>query len=191
MAQEIKTLKTENLTIEHSTKAAGFFARSDAVGQVTWVDPSLTYIKVDGTNLSGKGQVIADTLNDGVNPDMGSLQNSPKSGITSDYIVDKRIAHSTIGSNDNTIQGGIRTYLGSLQVYLSGAWATVVTGFIFVESTTAGYALEHKPVGFTNYIIIMNGNSEVLGLNGLPITQGYKTSMGAYTPPQTIDGGVF
>ena len=37
MAQEIKTLKTENFTIDHSSKGIGKFAQSDAIGQVTFV----------------------------------------------------------------------------------------------------------------------------------------------------------
>jgi hypothetical protein len=41
------------------------------------------------------------------------------------------------------------------------------------------------------WIEVNSGNSDNLGLNGLPIVQNYKVSMGAYPIPLEIDGGTF
>jgi hypothetical protein len=40
-------------------------------------------------------------------------------------------------------------------------------------------------------INIFSGNSVMLGLNGRPIIQGYRVSLGCFPPPQIISGGTF
>jgi hypothetical protein len=113
-------------------------------------------------------------------------------GIDKDTITDKTLYNTAILGNANTTTGSIRTTSGTFQIYLNGKWNTVVINFVFVEDSNFGYALEHQPVGFNNYIEIMTGNSvNNLDLNGVPLTQGYVTSMGAYAVAPTLDGGVF
>ena len=116
--------------------------------------------------------------------DMGLLPpmvQNDRAGYSAATITDKTINNSTIGGNANTTTGSIRVSSGVLQIYLLGTWNDVVTGFRFREDSVSGqYELEHRPIGFTSWIEVMSGNSDALGLNGLPMTQGYVTSMGAY-----------
>ena len=130
-------------------------------------------------------------LNDeSVNPDMGYQQQGTNSGLAASYITDKAINYSTMGANGNPVNGGFRVLTtGVFQMYLNGTWQTVVTNFVFREDSAFGYTLEHTPVGFTNPIEIMTGETlSNLGLNGLPLTNGYKTVMGAYGVPSQIGG---
>lgn len=124
--------------------------------------------------------------------DMGLLPpmvQNDRSGYTATAITDKVIHHSTIGANANTVTGGIRVSSGALQIYLNGTWNDVVTGFRFRENSAGGYALEQKPVGFNLWIEVDSGNSASdLGLNGLPLVQGYQISMGAYPAYPRIVG---
>lgn len=117
------------------------------------------------------------------------LVKNDRAGYSADYITDKSIYNSRILGSEVTSEGSIRTSSSVLQVYLSGVWKDVVTGFRFREDPNSGYyELEHKPVGFTQWIELMSGNSDDLGLNGLPVVQGYATSMGAYPPHEQIIG---
>lgn len=111
-----------------------------------------------------------------------------RAGYSADYITDKTIYNSAIGSNANTDEGSVRTSSGVLQAYLNGVWADVVTGFRFREDSAGYYELEHRPVGFDWWIEIMSGNSDELGLNGLPLMQQYQVSMGAYPVHEQIVG---
>lgn len=123
-------------------------------------------------------------------PDMGYLQDSSKIGYGTSYITDKAIANSSVGSNANTTNGSIRFSNPYFQVYANSRWNNVVMNFVFKEDSNYGYTFEHQPVGFTSYIEIMSGNSlDNLGLNGLPIIQGYKVSMGAYPFLAYVGGG--
>lgn len=123
-------------------------------------------------------------------PDMGWLQNSNRSGYGKSYVTDKVISNSSFGANANTTAGGIRynTTLLKLQAYLNSAWETIVSNLLLEEVSTI---LEHTPIGYTSRIKVFSGNSDNLGLNGLPIVQGYKVSMGCYPVPAQIDGGSF
>jgi len=124
--------------------------------------------------------------------DMGlttDLVANDRAGYSADYITDKSIYNSRILGSEVTKEGSIRTSSSVLQVYLSGVWKDIVTGFRFREDPNSGYyELEHKPIGFTQWIELMSGNSDDLGLNGLPMTQGYATSMGAFPVHQQIVG---
>jgi hypothetical protein len=123
--------------------------------------------------------------------DIGLNQNSDLRGYGLEYITDKTLNNVVIGSNGATSSGGLKVTTGGvLQVYLSGGWQTVVSNFIFREDSSYGYTLEHAPIGFTNYIEVMTGQSlNNLGLNGLPITNAYKTSQGAFPLTGVIGGG--
>jgi len=122
--------------------------------------------------------------------DMGLLPPmvaNDRAGYTADYITDKTIYNSAIGGSAATTNGGVRVSSSTLQAYLNGTWNDVVTGFRFREISANNYALEHKPIGFTLWLEVDSGNSQGdLGLNGLPLVQGYQVSMGAYPPNQLI-----
>lgn len=124
-------------------------------------------------------------------PDMGSETDSTKDGYYEDAITDKDISNSKIGSNANNEERSVRTAATGLQLYLNGQWNDLYELYLR-EDDTFGYVVEHLPIGFDEYIEVMTGNSlQNLGLNGRPITQQYKTSMGVYPAPQIIDGGTF
>lgn len=116
------------------------------------------------------------------------MVHNDRAGYSATDITDKTIYNSVIGGNARTVEGGIRVVSGVLQAYLLGAWADVMTGFRFREDSAGRYELEHKPVGFTQWIEVVSGNSDDLGLNGLPLTQGYATSIGPYPVHQQIVG---
>lgn len=133
-------------------------------------------------------------------PDIGYTQSSsriginpPGGGIDGD-ITDYIFSNDAIGSNTNTANASatripVRAFNSTLQIYVSGAWQTIVSNFIFKEDSLWGYALEHMPVGFTMYLEVMTGSSlNNLGLNGLPLVNHYNLSMGAYPVP-AISGG--
>lgn len=111
-----------------------------------------------------------------------------RAGYTAEYITDKAIYNSRILGNANATEGSVRTGSGVLQVYLNGTWADVVTGFRFREDSAGYYELEHKPIGFTWWVELSSGNSDDLGLNGLPLAQQYRVSMGAYPVHEQIVG---
>jgi len=123
--------------------------------------------------------------------DMGLLPpmvTNDRAGYSADYLSDKTIYNSAIGGNANTDEGSVRTSDGAFQAYLNGTWNDVVTGFRFREDDNGAYELEHRPIGFDWWIEVMSGNSDDLGLNGLPLAQQYQVSMGAYPAHQQIVG---
>ena len=109
-------------------------------------------------------------------------------GYSADYITDKSIYNSRILGSAVEQDGSIRTSSGVLQVYLNGTWNDIVTGFRFREDDDGTYELEHRPVGFTWWIEVLSGNSDQLGLNGLPLAQQYRVSMGAYSVHEQVVG---
>ena len=125
-------------------------------------------------------------------PSMGAEElTTNREGYGRDYITDKLLANCQVGANGTTKTGALRFNVPSntLQCYYSGAWQALVAGFQFRES---GFVFEDTPSGDTIGLIqVFSGNSEVLGLNGLPLVQGYKVCMGSYPFPPTISGGSF
>ena len=123
--------------------------------------------------------------------DIGAKQDNDLRGYGDNYISNKTIAYSRISSAAFDEEGAIRIKDNVFQTYIGGAWQDVVTNFRFREDENGNFELEHKPIGFTGWIEVNSGNSDLPGLNGLPITQNYATSMGAYPVPLTLDGGTF
>lgn len=128
-------------------------------------------------------------------PDIGlqfPMVSNDKSGYDADYITDKTFQNVRILENALTSAGAIRTTTsGTFQVYLNGVWNDVVINFRFREDSTGAYELEHKPIGFTEWIEINSGNGNMSGLNGLPIIQQYVASMGACPAHVQIKGRSF
>lgn len=122
--------------------------------------------------------------------DIGAVQDSDKRGYGDDYITDKRISHSTIGDNDQEVDGAIRFLNGIFQVYANDTWNDAVIGFVLREDADTG-ELEHQPIGYSFYYEVMSGNSNLLGIDGKPIVQQYTSSMGAYQLDMVISGGTF
>jgi len=124
-------------------------------------------------------------------PDIGVSQTSDFRGYGDDYIAEKTLAYTRIGAQAFDEEGAIRIQNGIFQTYVNGGWSDVATGFRFRQDPNGNYEFEHKPTGFQWWIEVSSGNSDILGLNGLPLVQNYAVSMGAYPVPLEIDGGTF
>lgn len=123
-------------------------------------------------------------------PDLGSIQNSPRNGYAASYVTDKSLVNCTVGYSGVASAGGLRiTSAGKFQLYLNSVWNDIVFNFVLREISANNYALEHAPIGFSNYLEMMTGMSlSALGRNGLPLTAGYRTTIGAYGYPGKIGG---
>lgn len=130
-------------------------------------------------------------------PDMGAYNSdglgvSDRQGYYSNVITDKVLHHMVVGHSDRTESGSFRVNSGELQVYLSSAWNTIVTGFRFQQDSTSQVGeLEFRPTGYSNYYGVQNGNGNDLDPNGLPLVQQYIASMGLYAAKIVVDGGTF
>jgi hypothetical protein len=131
------------------------------------------------------------------NYDIGYEQESNLSGYGSDYITDKRISNCTIGENYDNNEGGARvTYADSLgktiaQYYLDGGWKTVLTG-VNIQTDHTENPIDIEFTDFKPYYLsLINGNSDVKDLNGVPMVQDMKIDMGVHSSPLIIDGGNF
>jgi hypothetical protein len=122
------------------------------------------------------------------NPDMGYVQTSSRLGYGSDYVTDKQLSNVLIGGNARTENGAVRVDVSkdpdTLEIYLRGLWNQLLYDGTYINGD-----FRHRPLG--QQIYVWSGNSVAIGLNGRPIIQEYKSSMGAYPPPRTINGGVF
>lgn len=130
--------------------------------------------------------------------DMGPAFYSNRIGYGQDYVTDKLIANCRIGygSNAGTYDGDIRFNIdigtfGAYQQYSVGAWHNIVVGLVLTEQDDMSQAITQTPLGKTEDIVVFNGDSVLLGLNGIPIEEGYIASMGAYPVPQLVSGGTF
>lgn len=121
--------------------------------------------------------------------DMGYTQDSAISGYGDDYITDKLIANSVIGSNTRAVNGAIRVNQDptpdELEIYMrSSGWFDIL-----YDLTYATGEFTHTPL--ETLIRVWSGHSVAVGLNGLPIIQEYQGSIGAYPSEPVIDGGSF
>jgi hypothetical protein len=134
---------------------------------------------------------------DNTTPDMGAFNSygfgvSDRQGYYADVITDKILHNVVIGENARTATGGLRESGSEMQAYLSGAWATIVTGFRFFQDATSQIGeLEFRPSGYANYYGVADGNGNDLGYNSLPLVQQYRASQGVYPAKIVVDGGSF
>jgi hypothetical protein len=127
-------------------------------------------------------------------PDMGAYVPgglapiTDKSGYYPTFITDKDFYNIAIKGSARTVIGGLRIDTtqdpDTFEIYLRGVWQDIMYDFTFENDE-----LEHAPVGET--IDVWSGNSNLLGLNGLPIVQEYQVSMGAFPAKKIISGGTF
>ena len=129
--------------------------------------------------------------------DAGSIQDASRTGYNKDSVNGKHLSDVTIGSNRFNKEGGVRTLISKTlnkrlaQFFLDGNWQTVLTG---VNITTD--ASEGTPdIEFTDFepykLSLITGNSDQLGIDGLPTVQRMKTSAGSRQLPMILDGGTF
>lgn len=174
-------------TITVATKA-GVLSTPPISGQLAFATDTQRFMLANGTAwLENATLMIAQAAV----PNMGAEQNESRQGYGWDYITDKTIYNSLIGGNSREEEGAIRFTDSTFQAYVDGTWNDIVLGFRFREDSTGSYELEHKPIGFTEWYEVISGNSDNLGLNGLPLTQNYVSSMGAYPRRLIVGGGTF
>lgn len=161
-------------------------------GLLAWATDLGQFMVANGTNWYIDSSYLVKDLQ---NPDMGYIQGSNRVGYGQSYVTDKTIANSALGDNANAVSGGVRynptgnSGTPSIQAYLNGAWRNFVSNLNEVEVNAI---LEQAPpVGYTQTIQVFSGNSTLLGLNGIPIIQGYMVSMGAYPVQPQVNGGTF
>lgn len=160
----------------------------------------------DGTDnvvVGGAGDFIVATdltvTNDFTNAntlikDMGAFQFQDLRGYNNDWMIDKNLYNITIKTNSNTFDGGLRTIYNddtgicNLQLYTDGKWNTLLAG---VEITLDNDEADIEFTGYTKNISLIDGDSDIKGINGLPIIQDFKQSMGAYPQQLVISGGDF
>ena len=187
---DVDTVNNIVKAIKQDTKA-NILALTPTAGVFAYSTDTFEFFMADG---SAWKKVPFTLVPDTSDPDMGYTQASARVGITSSYITDKLLANVDIGNaavttNASATRIPIRASGSTLQIYVSGAWQTIVSNFVFRENSLFGYTLEHMPVGFTWYIEPMSGDSlNNLGLNGLPLIQSYTVSMGSY-PIAILSGG--
>jgi hypothetical protein len=128
------------------------------------------------------------------NADMGEFVYSNRIGYGKTYVTDKEIVNCTVGYGSGPgEEGEIRqdpvNHLFS--IFQNGVWQNIPVGvnLRIAAMNPYGFSLEQNPVG--QWIQVYSGDSELLGLNGVPVVEGYKISMGSYPPLQQIDGGTF
>lgn len=143
-------------------------------------------IQVDGLTVTGAFKNYDETT-----PDIGAKQDNDLRGYGDGYVSDKTLAFVRLSEQAKEEEGAVRIKNGAFQAYMNGGWETIVSNFRFREDANGDYELEHKPVGFEWWIEVNSGNSDLPGLNGLPLVQQYKVSMGAYPVPLQLDGGKF
>jgi len=129
--------------------------------------------------------------------DMGSEQTSNLAGYGFDYITDKVISNSSIGSNALTDLGGLRTIFSAslerdlFQVYLQDNWQTILTG-INIQTDPFETPVDIEFTDFAPWVLsLITGNSDSKDSNRVATVQNMKIDMGAYSAPLTIDGGTF
>jgi len=173
--------------VEKGTKAE-ILATTATLGNIAYATDTFEFYMADGTDWR-KVPFTLETQAEA--PDMGMEQGSSKLGYRPTYLTNKVLENITIGYSNKTTpdNGDLRITTGDyLQIYLGSKWNNIVfnLGFGLYD---IGYTFYHDPVGFTERIEIMSGNSVTnFGLNGLPIVQQYVVSMGAY-PSRTVLGG--
>ena len=131
--------------------------------------------------------------------DLGVVDFSARYGYDKTYVTDKEIDNCRFGFGTlvSGLGGEVRYDTaagpaGALAVYnvASASWQTVVANLTLREQPVT-QIFEHEPLGGTSYLQVFTGDSELLGLNGIPMLQGYVASLGAYPVAQYLYGGSF
>ena len=163
------------------------------LGKWTYTETSEMFWDDTEKQLKPKNLLVTASFKN-YNPDLtdiGFEQESDLRGYGNDYISKKLLSRVQIGTVADEVEGAVRNNAGTFQIYLNGTWNDIVINFRFREDDGGAYELEHKPIGFDTWIEVNSGNSNALDLNGLPIIQQYKTSIGAFQVSLQIDGGTF
>lgn len=167
-------------------------SHSPTAGTLAWATDYNVFLAGNGTNWYVDSSYL---VKKPAKDDMGYLTYSNREGYGSAYITNKILANCQIGGAPGVAAVGALRFnhaTNNIEVYdNSNAWRTVADGFAFQAIAADGYAFEHLTSGFTWWIQTHSGNSDVVGLNGIPLARGYKVCMGAFPFPPNISGGSF
>ncbi len=122
--------------------------------------------------------------------DMGSETDHNDYGLGRDYLTRKRIHNSVIGWNDREEDGAASVDNSEFRVWLDGALRTFNSNFRIVERD-GQVMLQQQPLGYETWLSCWTGDSEELGLNGVPMIREGWADMGAYPSRLIISGGEF
>lgn len=177
-------LDTLYIKLNTDTKA-NILATTPENGQVAYATDVERFYVYDGSDWQ-ESAVHFSVRSDKKN--MGYEQDESGKGYGDDYITDKNLHNIALRGNNRTVVGALRIDVtqdpDTFEIYLSDDWQTIL-----YDLTVENDEFEHTPLSET--IDVWSGNSNLVGLSGLPIVQEYKVSMGAYPVPRTISGGTF
>ena len=164
---------------------ANILATSPSIPQTAFATDTTEFFVWDGTSWNVASIGLTE---ESQNPDMGYTQKSDKAGYTKTCITDKYLHNVVLQGNAREENGAIRIDVtkepDTLEVYLRGVWQSIL-----YDLTAESGDFRHTPLN--EQIYIWRGDSVSVGLNGQPIIQEYKVSMGAYPDRATLSGGEF
>ena len=123
---------------------------------------------------------------------MGFSQTSSRNGYSETYLTNKYAYNFVIkGYSATPVNGAIRlntlTDPDTLEIYMRDTqWFTLI-----YDLTVYLGKFYHTPFAIGQYILVHNGMSIELGVNGYPKFNEYDMSMGACPPLKDIDGGTW
>ncbi len=116
----------------------------------------------------------------------------PKEDNDIGSISEYRFSHCTIGSNDRSEEGAVSVSDSVFRIYLNGSLQDVVTNFRFREDDTDNTPeLETRPIGYDDWYKVHSGNSVRLSVEGTPVVQNYRASIGGNPLRVVVSGGTF
>jgi hypothetical protein len=170
---------------------ANILASTPTLKALAWATDLEQFYIADGTNWWVLSAYFAKDLQA---PDIGFTQNSNRAGYQQNYITDKQLANIIMGYSVRTDAGGLRynptgnVGAPTLQAYYNSVWNNITAGIALRELVGV---MQHFPVSGTYWVNVWSGDSNDIGLNGRPMVQKYKISMGAYPPLCTAGGSTF
>lgn len=185
----VTSTATGGATLDTRTDIIGLANNSGAIYYAT--DENRLWIDDGTTKYKSSVKFWEDTQ---TAPNMGHIS-SRNRYFGEDYATDITVANSrlvgcTIASSDNSVETTLRVSdSGELQIYLNGEWRTILSGISIVSDSSESKELEFSPIGSPYVIDVHTGDSDQLGLNGRPLVQGYRVTMGAYPAKEIISGG--
>jgi len=165
---------------------ANILATDPAVVRIAFATDTKRFYIADGTawyQIVPNGAAV-----DLEAPDMGYITDSARTGYGDGYVTDKKLSNCLIGGNARDENGAIRVDVtkdpDTLEIYLRNMWNTIIYDLTYAYSD-----FRHTPLG--EQVFVWSGTSIANGINGRPIINEYRVSIGAYPSPKTLFGGRF
>ena len=125
--------------------------------------------------------------------DIGAISDSNPMGFYETKLSDKELHHCLIGDSQRDEQGSFRVNreTGLLQIFRSNEWRNILDGVTISEEEETDNELVHDPQDSIYTIVMHTGDSIEKSTSGLPVIQGYRSSIGESQPKQVLSGGSF